>query len=94
MAAFYISLSSCELILTLVEAARSPDTSSALELHGNKRMIGSGIKGLIHYLFSNGHSRKVPALWVCAYVCVHVGASGPLISNSPLCVANCSSWQR
>ncbi len=68
MAAFYISPSSGELILTSVEAARSPDTASALELHGNNRMIGSGIKGLIHYLFSYGHFRKVPTLCVCACV--------------------------
>lgn len=67
MAVIYISLSSSELILTLVEAAGSPDTVTALE-HGNKRMIGSGIKGLIHYLFSYGHFREVPTLCVC--VCV------------------------
>lgn len=65
MAVIYISLSSSELILTLVEAARSPDTVTALELHGNKRMIGSGIKGLIHYLFSYGHFREVSTLCVC-----------------------------
>lgn len=35
----------------------SPDTVTAPELHGNKRMIGSGIKGLIHYLLSYGHFR-------------------------------------
>lgn len=68
MDVIYISLSSSELILTLVEAARSPDTVTALELHGNKRMIGSGIKGLIHYLFSYGHFREVPTL--CECVCV------------------------
>lgn len=71
---FYISLSSCELILTSVEAARSPDTVSTLELHGNKGMIGSGIKGLIHYLFSYGHIREVPILCVhvCVYMCAHM----------------------
>lgn len=88
----YISLSSSELILTSAEAARSPDTVTALELHGNKRMIGSGIKGLIHYLFSYGHFREVPTS--CECLCVFVCAHGPLMSNSPLYVANCSSWQR
>ena len=52
-------------------------------------MIGSGIKGLIHYLFSYGHFREVPTLCVCVCVCI----CGPLISKSPLYVANCSSWQ-
>lgn len=82
---FYISPPSCEFILTLVEANRSTDATPALELHGNKRMIGSGIMGLIHYRSSCGHC----APCVRVHVCVLVGACGPLISNSPLHVANC-----
>lgn len=92
LAEFYIFLSSCELILTWRETARSRDTVSALETPGNKRVIGSGIKGLIHYLFSYGHFRYVPSL--CVFMCIYVGACSPLISNSPLYVAKCSSWQR
>lgn len=44
------------------ELIRTPDTAFARELHRNKQMIGSGIKGLIHYLFSYGHFGEVPAL--------------------------------
>lgn len=41
---FYVSPSSGEFVLTL------PPGVHQQELHGNKRVIGSGIKGLIHYL--------------------------------------------
>lgn len=59
---------SSELNQTSVAAARSPDTVAALELHANTGMIGSGIKGLIHYLFTCGHFREGPYA-----VCVWVG---------------------
>lgn len=54
---------------TSVAAARSPDTDATLELHGNTGMIGSGIKGLIHYLFTCGHFREGPYA-VCVCVCL------------------------
>lgn len=47
---------------------------SSLELHGNTQMIGSGIKGLIHYLFTYG-LRGPCALRACLYMWVHVAHS-------------------
>lgn len=71
VAVISISPPGSELNQTSVAAARSPDAVAALELHGNTAMIGSGIKGLIHYLFTCGHFREGPyAVCVCGWVCV------------------------
>lgn len=75
-----------------VESDCSPDCQGSRHsvwsrTRGNEWMIGSGIKGLIRYLFAYGHFR-----WSLCSVCG--GARGPLVSNPLLCVAKCSFWQR
>lgn len=75
-----------------VESDCSPDCQGSRHsvwsrTRGNEWMIGSGIKGLIRYLFAYGHFR-----WSLCSVCA--GACGPLVSNPLLCVAKCSFWQR
>lgn len=68
-----------------VESDCSPDCQGSRHsvwsrTRGNEWMIGSGIKGLIRYLFAYGHFR-----WSLCSVCG--GARGPLVSNPLLCVA-------